>query len=238
MAATLERQAISGLGDDSVVYEGSLDLTGADGKRSQVAMGSVLVRVGRATEAIVYFAQGSDPTDVLAPAIDASVGAPACRPDEGHLVIRRALLVAVVAGGIVSRRGGAGDCRRGLLRPGDRPCGRPREVGLPLGLEEQHARPDLRRRARRRGHAGRVVPAVPGLQQGQQEEPACQVAEFRARAIERHQRGERVPVDREGGRRDTRVLRPRAFPTASNGCSARSSSGSSRRAPTPTRSRR
>jgi hypothetical protein len=73
VSATLERQAISGLGDDSVVYEGSLDLTGADGKRSQVAMGSVLVRVGRATEAVVYFAEGSDPTGVLAPAIDASV---------------------------------------------------------------------------------------------------------------------------------------------------------------------
>jgi hypothetical protein len=73
VSATLERQAISGLGDDSVVYEGSLDLTGTDGKQSQIATGSVLVRVGRATEAIVYFTQGSDPTDVLAPAIDASV---------------------------------------------------------------------------------------------------------------------------------------------------------------------
>ena len=73
VSATLERQAISGLGDDSVVYEGSLDLTGTDGKQSQIATGSVLVRVGRATEAIVYFSQGADPTDVLARAIDASV---------------------------------------------------------------------------------------------------------------------------------------------------------------------
>jgi len=73
VAANLERQAISGLGDDSVVYEGSLELTGTDGKQSQIAMGSLLVRVGRATESVLYFTQGSQPTDLLAPAIDASV---------------------------------------------------------------------------------------------------------------------------------------------------------------------
>ena len=36
-------------------------------------MGSLLVRVGRATESVLYFTQGSEPTDLLAPAIDASV---------------------------------------------------------------------------------------------------------------------------------------------------------------------
>jgi hypothetical protein len=73
VTATLERQTISGLGDDSVVYEGSLELMDTNGDRSQLGMGTVLVRVGRATESVVYFTEGADPTDVLARAIDASV---------------------------------------------------------------------------------------------------------------------------------------------------------------------
>jgi hypothetical protein len=73
VTATLERQAFSGLGDDSVVYEGALEVTSAAGATTQVAVGCLTIRVGRATEWIVYFAKGADPTDVFAPAIDASV---------------------------------------------------------------------------------------------------------------------------------------------------------------------
>jgi hypothetical protein len=69
----LDRQAIAGLGDDSVVYEGSLVLTGTDGSRRQVGIGTAAVRVGRAVDAVSYSTEGADLTGVLTPAIDASV---------------------------------------------------------------------------------------------------------------------------------------------------------------------
>jgi hypothetical protein len=72
VVVTLERQDIVGLGDDSVVYEGSMVLTGKDGSRTQVGVGSAAVRVGRAVTMASYTTQG-DPLEILTPALDASV---------------------------------------------------------------------------------------------------------------------------------------------------------------------
>jgi hypothetical protein len=69
----LDRQDIAGLGDDSVVYEGTIVLTGTDGSTTQVGIGSAAVRVGRVADVVVYSTTGADLTDVLTPAIDASV---------------------------------------------------------------------------------------------------------------------------------------------------------------------
>jgi hypothetical protein len=69
----LERQDIAGLGDDSVVYEGHIVLTGTDGSTNQVGIGSAAVRVGRSVDVVTYTTSGDALTDVLTPAIDASV---------------------------------------------------------------------------------------------------------------------------------------------------------------------
>jgi hypothetical protein len=71
---SIERQDIAGLGDDSVVYEGKIVLTGTDGSTAQLGIGNAAVRVGRTVNAVSYQTQGSDLTDILTPAIDASVG--------------------------------------------------------------------------------------------------------------------------------------------------------------------
>ena len=68
----LDRQDIAGLGDDSVVYEGSIVLTGNDGSTTEVGIGSAAVRVGRAVDVVTYTTTGEDLTEVLTPAIDAS----------------------------------------------------------------------------------------------------------------------------------------------------------------------
>jgi hypothetical protein len=69
----LDRQDIAGLGDDSVVYEGSIALTDTDGSTSKAGIGSAAVRVGRAVDVVTYTTTGDDLTEVLTPAIDASV---------------------------------------------------------------------------------------------------------------------------------------------------------------------
>src|SRR5215213_1835108 len=69
----LDRQDIAGLGDQSVVYEGSISLSGSDGSTKQVGIGSAAVRVGRAVDVVTYTTTSAALTDVLAPAIDASV---------------------------------------------------------------------------------------------------------------------------------------------------------------------
>jgi len=73
----LDRQDIAGLGDDSVVYEGSIALTRTDGSSQQLAIGSAAVRVGRTVDVVTYTSTGTSTgdslTDVLTPAIDASV---------------------------------------------------------------------------------------------------------------------------------------------------------------------
>jgi hypothetical protein len=69
----LDRQDIAGLGDDSVVYEGNIVITGTDGSKSQVGVGSAAVQVGRTVDVVSYTTTGGDLTEVLAPAIDASV---------------------------------------------------------------------------------------------------------------------------------------------------------------------
>ncbi|HEU5306668.1 MAG TPA: hypothetical protein VFW97_05030 [Acidimicrobiia bacterium] len=70
----LDRQDISGLGDENVDYEGSITLTGTDGSTSTVGIGSAAVRVGPTVDVVVYSTTGVGFTDVLTPAIDASVG--------------------------------------------------------------------------------------------------------------------------------------------------------------------
>jgi len=72
--ATLERQDIAGLGDDSVVYEGTMVLTGTDGSTAQLGVGNAAVRVGRVVDAVTFSTSGGDLTEILTPAIDASVG--------------------------------------------------------------------------------------------------------------------------------------------------------------------
>jgi hypothetical protein len=73
VAVELDRQDIAGLGDDSVVYEGSIVYTGSDGSTSKVGIGSAAVRVGRAVDVVTYTTTGDDLTEVLTPAIDGSV---------------------------------------------------------------------------------------------------------------------------------------------------------------------
>jgi hypothetical protein len=77
VVVSLDRQDIAGLGDDSVVYEGSVVLTGTDGSTQQVGVGSAAVRVGRAVDVVSYSTdystEQSDLTEILTPAIDASV---------------------------------------------------------------------------------------------------------------------------------------------------------------------
>ena len=73
VVVNLDRQDIAGLGDDSVVYEGSIVLTGTDGSTTKIGIGSAAVRVGRAADVVTYSTSGDSLTDVLTPAIDASV---------------------------------------------------------------------------------------------------------------------------------------------------------------------
>jgi hypothetical protein len=70
----LDRQDISGLGDENVDYEGSITLTRTDGSTSKIGIGSAAVRVGRTVDVVLYSTTGVGLTDVLTPAIDASIG--------------------------------------------------------------------------------------------------------------------------------------------------------------------
>ena len=70
---SLEREDIAGLGDDSVGYEGSIEISRTDGSTQHVDVGSFVVRVGRAVDVVTYSTTGADFTAVLTPAIDASV---------------------------------------------------------------------------------------------------------------------------------------------------------------------
>jgi hypothetical protein len=74
VAAALDRQDIAGLGDDRVVYEGQVELSGTDGSAETVGIGSAAVRVGRTVDVVTYTTDGADLTEVLTPAIDSSVG--------------------------------------------------------------------------------------------------------------------------------------------------------------------
>jgi len=73
VVVNLTRQDIAGLGDDSVVYEGSTVVTGTDGSSQQIGIGSIAVRVGRTVDVVTYTTTGSSLTEILPPAIDASV---------------------------------------------------------------------------------------------------------------------------------------------------------------------
>ena len=43
VSITLDRQDIAGLGDDSVVYEGKMEITGTDGSTTEVGVGNAAV---------------------------------------------------------------------------------------------------------------------------------------------------------------------------------------------------
>jgi molybdopterin-binding protein len=73
VSITLDRQDIAGLGDDSVVYEGNMTITGTDSSTTQVGIGNAAVRVGRAVDDVTYLTTSAPLTDVVSPAIDASV---------------------------------------------------------------------------------------------------------------------------------------------------------------------
>jgi len=73
VAVTLARQDIAGLGDDRVVYEGTVVLTATDGSTQQLGIGNATVRIGRAIDAVTYTTSGANLTEILTPAIDASV---------------------------------------------------------------------------------------------------------------------------------------------------------------------
>jgi len=69
----LQRLAISGLGDGSVVYEGTVTVVGTKGESAQLLVGTAMVQVGRAID-LVFYSTSNDPvTEILTPAIDASV---------------------------------------------------------------------------------------------------------------------------------------------------------------------
>jgi hypothetical protein len=74
VAVTLERQDIAGLGDDSVVYEGSVVVTGTDGSTKQLGVGNAAVRVGRVVDAVSFSTTGGDLVEIVTPVIDSSVG--------------------------------------------------------------------------------------------------------------------------------------------------------------------
>lgn len=74
VTVALERQDIAGLGDASVLYEGVATLELTDGTSAKLSIGTAVVRVGRAIDSILYSTSGASLTDVLTPAIDASVG--------------------------------------------------------------------------------------------------------------------------------------------------------------------
>ena len=74
VVVTLERQDIAGLGDESVVYEGTVVVTGTDGSSARLGIGNAAVRVGRTVDAVSFSTSGGDLADILTPAIDASVG--------------------------------------------------------------------------------------------------------------------------------------------------------------------
>ncbi len=73
VSVTLARQDIAGLGDDSVVYEGNVVLTGTDGSTAQLGVGNAAVQVGHAVNDVTYLTTQADLTEILTPAIDASV---------------------------------------------------------------------------------------------------------------------------------------------------------------------
>ena len=75
VVVSLDRQDIASLGDDSVVYEGTIVLTGsrrldpADPRRHWRPC-----RSGRAVDTVSYPPTSADLAEILTPAIDASVG--------------------------------------------------------------------------------------------------------------------------------------------------------------------
>jgi hypothetical protein len=69
----LDPQDIAGLGDGSVVYEGSAKITAKDGTSQTIGLGNAAVLVDRAVSDYTYVATGEGLTEILQPAIDASV---------------------------------------------------------------------------------------------------------------------------------------------------------------------
>ena len=74
VVVTLERQDIAGLGDESVVYEGSVVVTGTDGSPRAWASATPRCASGAPSTSLSFSTSGGDLADILTPAIDASVG--------------------------------------------------------------------------------------------------------------------------------------------------------------------
>ncbi|MFI5048097.1 MAG: hypothetical protein ACHQIG_13605 [Acidimicrobiia bacterium] len=70
---TITPQAVSGLGDNSVVYEGNAQITGKDGTTQQIGLGNAAVLAGRAVSDFTYVTTGAGLNEVLQPAVVASV---------------------------------------------------------------------------------------------------------------------------------------------------------------------
>jgi hypothetical protein len=70
---TIEQQPITGLGDDSVIYEGNALVTLKDGTTQQLGLGNAAVQVGRAVSDFTYTTTDADLTEILQPAIESSV---------------------------------------------------------------------------------------------------------------------------------------------------------------------
>jgi hypothetical protein len=73
VVVTLDRQDIVGLGDDSVVYEGNVVLTGKDGSSKKVGVGTAAGRVDRTVDVVTYSTDSEALPEILTPALDASV---------------------------------------------------------------------------------------------------------------------------------------------------------------------
>jgi hypothetical protein len=73
IAVTITPQAVSGLGDNSVVYEGNAKITGKDGTTEQIGLGNAAVLAGRAVSDFDYVTTGAGLNEVLQPAVVSSV---------------------------------------------------------------------------------------------------------------------------------------------------------------------
>ena len=221
---TLERQDIAGLGDDSVVYEGS---DGAHGHRrlddDRSASAIAAVQVGRTVDAVTYLTTGEDLTEILTPAIDASIGAAAHRAGRGHGVTR----ATARAGGRAARA----RWRPRLARPARRPspisssrvAGVLRLADFPSGWKESRRGSTDDATIDAQAPRSRVASGSPRSRRRTGRTRRAKSAELRRGELERHQHGERVPVDREGRRRDGDVPPIRGCRSASSSCSPRCS---------------
>ncbi len=73
VSVDITKQPITGLGDESVVYEGNATVTLKDGTQQTIGLGNAAVRVGRVASDYSYSTTDAALPDVLQPAIDSSL---------------------------------------------------------------------------------------------------------------------------------------------------------------------